>query len=326
MLTVKNVKTIWGQIKTIAFKSKSDFILDCEERLTLLPSVIDAHVHFRVPGAEHKEDWTTAAKAALSGGVTQVFDMPNNTPSCITKQRLLDKMKMIDKQLAAVKIPLRYHLYFGADQNHLDEIPEIKALAIGIKIYMGSSTGDLLMTDDQALERAFKHAGQENMMVAIHAEDEGIMQERKQLYWNSIDPAVHSKIRDRTAAVKAVKQALALSEKYNTKLFILHVTTKEELDLIREAKNKKIPVYAETTPHHLFLSENDYKKWGTLVQMNPPLRTLEDQEALWKGIIDGTIDTIGSDHAPHTLREKRTPYGQAPSGIPGIETKAKLKG
>lgn len=320
MLKIKNVKSLEGTISDFAIESPEDKILDAEGKLTMLPALIDPHVHFRIPGAGHKEDWTTGAQAAIAGGVTTVFDMPNNTPSCSNKIRLEEKKQLIDKQLAEVKIPLRYHLYLGADQNSLDDIGKCSKEIIGVKIYMGSSTGDLLMTDPKALDRVFQLAAQENLIVSVHAEDEKIIEANKQRYAGETDPAVHSEIRDRKAAYKAVEQAIFLAQKYNGRLAILHVSTKEELKLIKQAKQQEILVYCEVTPHHLLLSENDYKTWGTKVQMNPPLRTLEDRAALWEGIHDGTVDMIGSDHAPHTLAEKGKPYGSAPSGIPGVET------
>jgi len=320
MLIIKNAKSI-DELETLyAFPNELDVVLDAEGRLMAIPALIDPHVHFRTPGQEHKENWISGAQAAVHGGVTTVIDMPNNTPSCITLERLLEKKKLINQQLSEAKIPLHYALYLGADQNHLDEIAKAKNEVIGIKVFMGSSTGDLLMTDDSALDQVFKIAAQENLLVSVHAEDEDIIQEKKKEYATSLDPATHSKIRDRSAAIRATSKAIDLAAKYNTRLFILHVSTKEEMELIRQAKKEGIHVYCEVTPHHLFLCDRDYAQWGTKVQMNPPIRTQEDQDSLWEAIHDGTVDTIGTDHAPHSREEKELPYGQAPSGIPGIET------
>lgn len=319
MITIKNVKTLEGTVKTITLEGEEK-TLDGEGRLTLFPGLIDCHVHLRTPGAEHKEDWKTGSGAAIRGGFTTVFDMPNNKPSCITKENLEAKKALIDKQLKEIDIPLRYKLWLGADQDHLDEIGKCKEEIIGVKVYMGSSTGDLVMTDKSALETVFQLCAQRDLMVAVHAEDEDILNGRKAIFHSETNPAIHSKIRDRSAAIKAVEEAISLAEKFNTQLYIAHVTTKEELDLIREAKKNQLLVYAEATPHHLFLNEEAYQKWGTKVQMNPPLRTLSDNEALWEAINDYTIDTIGSDHAPHTLDEKGKPYGECPSGVPGLET------
>lgn len=320
MISIKNVLDLQGQARNLTISSDIEETIDAKGKLTVFPGLIDPHVHFRVPGAEHKEDWKTAALAAVRGGVTTVFDMPNNNPSCFSLDNLKEKKKLIDAQLKEAKIPLRYHLYFGADKNHLEEIGKVKKDIIGIKVYMGSSTGGLLMDDPKALERVFQLGAQENLIVAVHAEDEGILNQNKGKYKAEKNPAVHSKIRDRTAAIKATQQAIDLAEKYSAQVFILHVSTKEELDIIRDAKQNHILAYAEVSPHHLFLTEDDYAKWGTKVQMNPPLRTKADQDALWAAIHDGTIDTIGSDHAPHTISEKSKPYGEAPSGVPGVET------
>ena len=288
--------------------------------LTVLPALIDPHVHFRVPGAEHKEDWKTAALAAIRGGVTTVCEMPNNIPACTTYDRLIEKKKIIDSQLSEAGIPLRYQLYFGADKDHFDEIALVKKECPALKIFMGCSTGGLIIDNDTDLDTSFRLAKEAGLIVAVHAEDEEILRESKKKYPNATDYAIHSKIRPREAAIRAVEKAINLCNRYQVPLYILHMSTKEELELVRQAKKSNLPVYAEVTTHHLFLSENDYAAHGAFVQMNPPLRTQEDQEALWQGIQDGTIDTIGTDHAPHTLEEKRLPFGKAPSGIPGVET------
>lgn len=320
MITIKNVKNMAGELHTASVKSNENLVIDAEGNLTILPAAIDPHVHFRVPGAEHKENWKTGASAAISGGVSTVFDMPNNTPPCTTYENLMAKKKLIEAQLHDVGIPLRYYLYLGATQNNIPEILKAKNEIIGVKIFMGSSTGDLLVTDDQALDRVFQLCAQQDLMVSVHAEDDAIIQENLKKHINATDPALHSVIRDPKAAIAATKRAIGFAEKYNTRLTILHVSTAEEVELIRDAKKESLLVYGEVTPHHLFLNETDYKQWGTLVQMNPPLRTAKDQQALWKGIADDTIEMIGSDHAPHTLEEKAKPFGKTPSGIPGVET------
>lgn len=315
MIEIQNVKTIDGKRTDRKIQSGENRIIDGSS-LLLLPALIDPHVHFRVPGSEHKETWVTAADAAIHGGVTTVFDMPNNIPSCITLERLLEKKKLIDGQL---KIPLRYGLYLGADQNHLEEIVRCKKQIVGIKIYMGSSTGDLLMNDPSALERTFQIAGKNDVLIAVHAEDEDLIQKRKIQHEASLysTPKNHSLIRNAAVAAKAVAQAIELAAKYRARLYIAHVSTKEELDLIRQAKKQKLQVFAEATPHHLFLTTKLYDKLGTLALVNPPLR--DTNEPVWEAIHDGTIDTIGTDHAPHTLEEKRLGQGKAPSGFPSIE-------
>lgn len=282
-----------------------------------IPALIDPHVHFRVPGQEWKEDWKSGALAAIRGGVTTVFDMPNNVPPCLTVEDLRTKKAVIDAQLKAVDIPLRYGLYLGADKRHLSEIEKASGEAIGVKVFMGCSTGNLVVDTKEALDEAFRRAASVDLLVAVHAEDEATLLRLKR---DGTDPALHSQVRGREAAIVATAQALELAAKHGTKLYIVHLSTKEELELVRAAKASGVRVFAEATPNHLFLSEADYAQWGTRVQVNPPLRTLEDQEALWEGIRDGTFDTLGTDHAPHTLQEKSLPYGKAPSGIPGVET------
>lgn len=290
------------------------------DHLTALPALIDPHVHFRVPGGEHKEDWKTGALAAIHGGVTTVCDMPNNSPPCTTLKALIEKKQLIDAQLKSVDIPLRYGLYFGADKEHFDQIKPASKEVIGLKIFMGCSTGGLVIDTDDALDEAFRLAAEADLLVAVHAEDEALLAQKRKEYREATDPAVHSLMRPKEAAVRATAKAIGLARKHGTALYILHMSTADEVALVRAAKQEGVKVYAETTTHHLFLSVEDYKHFGTFVQMNPPLRTREDQEALWEGIADGTIDTIGTDHAPHTFAEKSLPFGQAPSGIPGIET------
>lgn len=288
--------------------------------LTVLPALVDPHVHFRVPGGEHKEDWKTASIAALQSGVTYVLDMPNNNPSCNTVESLIAKKQIINAQLKAVGIDLSYGLYLGADRHHLGEISKAKGVACGIKVFMGCSTGDLLIERDEDLEEVFKRAADAEMIVAVHAEDECLLNQRKKEFAGVLDPSIHSVIRSKECAAIAVQKAINAAKKYGTTLYLLHLSTKEEMDLVRAAKKSGVKVFAETTPHHLFLSIDDYSKHGTFIQMNPPLRTKEDQVALWQAINDGTLDTIGTDHAPHTKEEKMQPYGKAPSGIPGIDT------
>ena len=283
--------------------------------LTVLPAVVDPHVHFRIPGSDYKEDWKSASIACVRSGITTVCDMPNNTPSCVTNARLKEKRKLIDAQLKAVDIPLRYHLYLGADLDHLDEIVDTDAEAI--KIFMGSSTGTLLLDDASALRQAFINA--KGKLIAVHAEDETLL---KQAHFESTNPADHSVMRPTKAAAIAVERAIALSEEFNNPLYILHMNSVEELELVRAAKKRGVPVYAEACPHHLFLTVDDYAKWGALVKMNPPLRSKADQDALWAAVADGTIDCIGTDHAPHTLSEKEG--ANPPAGVPGVETSLPL--
>ncbi|MEZ5315135.1 MAG: dihydroorotase family protein [Chlamydiales bacterium] len=288
--------------------------------LTAIPALIDPHVHFRVPGEEYKEDWITGAIAAIHGGITTVCDMPNNSPPCTTIAALKEKKKLIDRQLQSIDIPLSYGLYFGADKEHFHEVSEASHHCVALKIFMGCSTGGLVIDTDQALNEAFRTAASVGMLVAVHAEDESLLARKREEFKNATHPATHSQMRPKEAAILATSKAIQLARKYGVSLYILHMSTKEEVELVRKAKAEGLPIYCEATTHHLFLSEEDYFNFGTFVQVNPPLRSKADQEALWEGILDGTIDTIGTDHAPHTIADKQRPFPMAPSGIPGLET------
>lgn len=319
MIRIKNVLGLDGKRKEITLDGAQDQEID-GSHLTAIPALIDPHVHFRAPGNAHKEDWKTASRAALQSGVTHVFDMPNNHPSCVTIERLIAKKRLIDAQLEEADIPLSYGLYLGADTNHLDEISKAQGVVAGVKVFMGGSTGDLLLDSQKDLLEVCRRAKESDLIVAVHAEDEKMLQARAKQYADATDFSIHSVIRSPEVAKVAVARAIEAAAKYDTTLYLLHLSSKAELELVRTAKRNHIKVVAEATPHHLFLTTHDYAKWGACVQMNPPLRSLEDQEALWEAVQDGTIDTIGTDHAPHTLAEKQLPFGKAPSGIPGIDT------
>jgi dihydroorotase len=319
MIHIKQARTIDGATIDVNINSQQDLTIDAQG-LTLLPGLIDPHVHFRTPGLDYKEDWRTAAQAAIAGGYTTVFDMPNTLPPTITKELLIAKKALIDQQLAEIGIPLRYELFFGADKAHLAQIPLVKDAVIGIKVFMGCSTGNLVIDDDESLHAVFELAAKNNMLVAVHAEDEQLMHERKLIFKDQLQYKIHSRIRDIDVACRAVQKAIQLTQQYGTRLYILHASTREELTLIKQAKQAHLPVFAETTPHHLFLNEQAYATLSGKAVVNPPLRTEEHQAALFTSIEEGVIDTIGSDHAPHTEAEKARPYGQCPSGMPGIET------
>lgn len=289
------------------------------DSLVALPAMIDPHVHFRTPGAEHKENWISAATAAIAGGVTTVFDMPNNTPAITNRETLELKIKLIKEQLQLSNTQIHYKLWLGATPINLKDVEDLKNEIVGVKVFMGASTGNLLVSKYEAQKEIFKKCAKLNLVVAVHAEDDEIINEQKSKYPN---PTVkdHGKIRPNIAAETAVKKALELARETGATLYILHCSTAEEIALIREAKKEGVKVFAEVTPHHLFLTEEAYDTLGTKAQMNPPLRSKHDVESLWEAINDGTIDTIGTDHAPHALKEKDLPYPQSPSGVPGIET------
>jgi dihydroorotase len=281
--------------------------------LLLLPGVIDPQVHFREPGKEYKEDLASGSRAAAKGGVTSFLEMPNTEPPTISQAALDDKLAR-----AAKKCVVNYGFFIGATANNLDEVNRA-APACGIKIFMGSSTGTLLVDRDQDLERLFA-AG--TRLIAVHAEDEARIRTRRRRYAGRTDPAAHSEIRDNECARIATAKALALSRRYHRRLHILHMSTHEEVALLREYKPPWVT--AEAIPNHLFLNVNDYARLGTLVQMNPPIRDTRDNASLWEALRDGTIDFIATDHAPHTLEEKSKPYPDSPAGMPGVETSLPL--
>jgi dihydroorotase len=284
-----------GKITAIAEtipRTETDKVIEAKG-LTLLPGVIDPQVHFREPGLEYKEDLFTASCACVKGGVTSFLEMPNTRPLTTTQAALDDKLERADL---------------------LEANP-----VCGIKIFMGSMHGDLLVSTRVELEPIFAKG---RRLIAVHAEDRSRIEERRQEFAQIDDPAIHSQIQDEIAALNATKLALELSKKYQRRLHILHLSTGIEAEYLRQ--NKPTWVTAEVTPQHLLLDTTAYAKIGTLAQMNPPLRSPENKEILWKALLDGTIDFIATDHAPHTLAEKAQTYPNTPSGMPGVETSLPL--
>ncbi len=279
----------------------------------LLPGVIDPQVHFREPGNEHKEDLGSGSRAAVRGGVTSFLEMPNTAPPTTTQAALDEKLAR-----AAQKSVANYGFFIGATPDNLEALNSVTP-ACGIKIFMGSSTGSLLVNRPEDLERIFANG---TRLIAVHAEDEARIHARRAQFAGRTDPAVHSEIRDNETARLATELALTLSKKYQRRLHILHLSTREEVAMLRV--DKPAWVTAEAIPNHLLLNTADYARLGTLVQMNPPIRTPADNAALWAGLHDGIIDFIATDHAPHTLEEKQRTYPNSPSGMPGVETSLPL--
>ena len=281
--------------------------------LTLFPGVIDPQVHFREPGLEHKEDLFTASCACAKGGVTSFLEMPNTRPLTTTQSALDDKLRR-----AADKCLVNYGFFIGATAENLPDLLEANPTP-GIKIFMGSMHGALLVDGESALEPIFASG---DRLIAVHAEDQERINQRRSEFAGITDVAVHSQIQDNQAALQATQLALHLSKKYRRRLHILHLSTGVEADLLRQ--DKPSWVTAEVTPQHLLLNTSAYEKIGTLAQMNPPLRSPDDNEVLWQALLDGVIDFIATDHAPHTLEEKAQSYPNTPSGMPGVETSLPL--
>jgi len=281
--------------------------------LTLLPGVIDPQVHFREPGLEHKEDLFTASCACAKGGVTSFLEMPNTRPLTTTQAALDDKLSR-----AAQKCLVNYGFFIGATAENLPDLLSANPTP-GIKVFMGSMHGQLLVDGEATLEAIFA-AG--DRLIAVHAEDQARINQRRQEFAGMDDVAVHSQIQDNQAALLATQLALKLSNKYQRRLHILHLSTGEEAELLRQEKPSWVT--AEVTPQHLLLNTSAYEKIGSLAQMNPPLRAPRDNEILWQALLDGVIDFIATDHAPHTLAEKAQDYPSTPSGMPGVETSLPL--
>ena len=278
--------------------------------LTIFPGVIDTQVHFREPGAAHKEDLESGSRAAVIGGVTTVFEMPNTSPPTTDAEALADKLRR-----AQGRTHCDYAFWIGGTADNFASIPELEHLpgAAGIKVFMGSSTGDLLVPDDDGLRRILSRT---RRRAAFHAEDEFRLRER-QHERRSNDPASHPVWRDTEAAMSATRRLVAIARETGAAIHVLHVSTAEEMRFL--AGHKDI-ASVEVTPQHLTFCADDYGDLGTLLQMNPPVRDTRHREAIWAGVADGTADILGSDHAPHTIEEKSRPYPQSPSGMPGVQT------
>jgi dihydroorotase len=292
--------------------AKAAQTVDCAG-LHILPGVIDSQVHFREPGAEHKEDLATGSQAAAMGGVTSFFEMPNTTPLTVTPEAFADKMRR-----AAGRCHVDYAFYFGGTADNAAQLPAWENLpgVCGVKIFMGSSTGSLLSAKDEEIEAVLKNG---RRVVAVHAEDEMIMNANKTtILKDSHDVALHPVWRSEESSISAVARLLRLARKTGRRVHVLHITAAGELDLL--AQNRDIAT-VEVLPNHLSLhAPACYERLGTHAQQNPPIREKHHQDALWRAINDGLVDIIGSDHAPHTLEEKAKPYPASPSGTPGVQT------
>lgn len=283
----------------------------------LLPGVIDTHVHFRDPGLTHKADFYTESCAAVTGGVTSVIDMPNTKPQTITLSALDDKIRM-----AQQKSVVNFGFMLGATNDNIDEINAIDTdKYAAVKLFMGSSTGNMLVNDDNALERLFATA---RKPIVAHCEDEARIAQRtaaaKQQWSDGDVPAnAHAIIRDDEACYLSTQKAVALAKRHNARLHVAHLTSAKELSLLSSESLDNKRITAEVTPNHLWFCDDDYQRLGNLIRCNPSIKSSADRDALRKALNDGLLDTVATDHAPHLIEEKQRPYFESVSGMPSVQ-------
>ncbi len=314
-----------GLISKIIRKNKNTFVRDENKNYTiidangkyLIPGVIDDHVHFREPGLTHKADIQSESKAAIAGGITSFMEMPNTIPNVLTQELLENKYK-----IAAEKSLANYSFYFGASNDNINEVLKTNPKNVcGIKVFMGASTGNILVNDIDILNEIFSKS---KLLVAVHCEDEEIIQKNINFYKDKFGENIpienHPLIRSEEACYKSSALAVDLAKKYNTRLHILHLSTAKELELFDNTiplEKKKIT--SEVCVHHLWFNDGDYNKLKTKIKWNPAIKTKNDQEDLFEGVLNNKIDIIATDHAPHTLDEKLNTYFKAPSGGPMVQ-------
>ena len=337
---VGSVLVIDSTIEEVIFSDREDYgfrvdrimkqyegleVIDLEGKW-LMAGGIDAHVHFREPGLTHKADMATESLAAAAGGVTYVMDMPNTNPATTTAQALKEKL-----ELAKGRTTGKIAFHIGATNSNAEDIVKLiqegDASAgicpddiAGVKVFMGSSTGNMLVDDNSTLARLFAISGKP---VLVHCEDEQTIKENLEKavekYGEEIPFREHENIRSRSACIKSSIRALEMAIKHGTRLVLCHISTKEEMEMVRAAKLSNPSIIAETSCNYLWFCNEDYDRLGSRVKCNPSVKRPQDREALRQGLADGLIDTIGSDHAPHLLSEKENKYGKAPSGLPTIQ-------
>ena len=283
--------------------------IDCTG-LHVLPGVVDSQVHFREPGLEHKEDLESGSRAAVLGGVTAVFEMPNTKPLTTSAEALADKVAR-----ATDRMHCDFAFWVGGTRDNAADVGELERLpgAAGIKVFMGSSTGDLLVEDDDGVHAILKNT---RRRAAFHSEDEFRLRDRLGERVEG-DPSSHPVWRDEAAALQCTQRLVDVARRARARIHVLHISTAEEIEFLEAHKDVAT---CEATPHHLTLTADDYARLGTLLQMNPPVRAARHRDGIWRGIADGIVDVLGSDHAPHTLEEKAKPYPASPSGMTGVQT------
>ena len=308
---VRDVAITSGRIAGVGSytREQAGEVIDCAG-LHILPGVIDSQVHLREPGAEHKEDLETGGRAAVMGGVTCVFEMPNTNPLTVTAEALADKVKR-----ATNRMYCDFAFYMGGTRDNAHELSDLERLpgCAGIKVFMGSSTGNLLVEDDDGVAHILANT---RRRAAFHSEDEYRLKARKAKQREG-DASSHPVWRDAEAARLSTERLLRLAREAGKRIHVLHVSTADEFPLL--AANRDVAT-VEVTPQHLTLAADDYARLGTLMQMNPPVREAFHRDAIWRALNSGLVDVLGSDHAPHTLEEKAKPYPHSPSGMPGVQT------
>ncbi|MEY3457333.1 MAG: Dihydroorotase [Planctomycetota bacterium] len=308
-----NVMLEGGRIAAIDVPdgATADEVIDARG-LHLMPGVVDDQVHFREPGLTHKEDLQTATRACARGGVTSFLEMPNTKPTTTTVEALHAKLS-----LAAGRCLVNYGFYIGATPGNLSELCAAERTP-GIKIFIGSSTGDLLVDDQGVLERIFAET---RLPICAHCEDEATVRANAAAIGGGSEYADHSRIRDNRAAIIATRRAVDLAERHGHRFHVLHVSTAEEVEFLRTTSDL---ITGEACPHHFLFSTEDYSRLGSLVQMNPSVKSPADMAAVWRGLLEGVLEVVATDHAPHTLEEKRQPYPKSPSGLPAVENSLAL--
>ncbi|KAB2863905.1 MAG: dihydroorotase [Bauldia sp.] len=307
----RDIGVVAGRVAAIGDLSRADAgeTIDCTG-LHILPGVVDSQVHFREPGLEHKEDLETGSRAAVLGGVTAVFEMPNTNPLTTSEAALADKVAR-----ATGRMHCDFAFWVGGTRDNARDAGELERLpgAAGIKVFMGSSTGSLLVEDDEGVYEILRHT---RRRAAFHSEDEYRLRERLSERIEN-DPSSHPVWRDEVAAIRCTDRLVRIARLARARIHVLHISTAEEIEFLEHHKDVAT---CEATPHHLTLSADDYATLGTLIQMNPPVRAARHRDGVWKGIGNGVVDVLGSDHAPHTLEEKAKPYPASPSGMTGVQT------
>jgi dihydroorotase len=300
----------------ISAKSSECIIIDAEGSF-LIPGVIDDQVHFREPGLTHKGDIASESKAAVAGGITSYIEQPNTVPNAVTQELLEDKYQIASKTSHA-----NYSFMMGGTNDNLEEILKTNPKNVaGLKLFLGSSTGDMLVDSSASLEKIFSNT---KLLIAVHSEDETIVKNNlakyKEIYGDDIPVEKHPEIRSVAACYESTVRVIELAKKTGARLHVFHISTAKELDLFtNKIPLEKKQITAEVCIHHLWFTDADYETKGSLIKWNPAVKTKEDKDALWKALLDDRIDVIATDHAPHTLEEKSNPYTTCPSGGPLVQ-------